>query len=108
MWKILLLTFSCLLGHFGEAQNVRFLLVTESAQQELNAKFSDGLKEVQDANSGSSFDFNTVNFTRKFADDAYTDLCNQLGTGTFTAIIDMAWGGWIKVIMHPRDLLSPR
>ena len=76
---------------------MRFLVVTESAQPELNLKFSEGLKSVQDSNPGSVLDIDTVNFTRKFADDAHTELCNKLQSGTYTGIIDMAWGGWIKV-----------
>ena len=38
----------------------------------------------------------TINFTRKFAEDAYQDLCNRLQSDSFGVIVDMAWGGWIK------------
>ena len=87
------------IGLFGLAkgQNVKFLVVTESAQPQLNSNFSQGLKSVQDSNAGSNLDMDFISFTRKFADDAYTDLCNKLQSDTYTAIIDMAWGGWIKV-----------
>lgn len=78
-------------------QTIKFLVVTESAQQDLNAKFSEGLKSVQDANPGFSLDMSKINFTRKFADDAFIELCNLLQSSQYTAIIDMAWGGWIKV-----------
>lgn len=78
-------------------QTIKFLVVTESAQQELNNKFSEGLKSVQDANPGVLLDMSKINFTRKFADDAYADLCSLLQSSPYTAIIDMAWGGWIKV-----------
>lgn len=79
-----------------QGQSFKFLLVTESAQPELNSKFTDGLKIVQDENPGSIFEVEAINFTRKFAESAYEDLCSILNTNTFTAIIDMAWGGWIK------------
>ena len=39
----------------------------------------------------------TINFTRKFSEDAYTELCNVLQSDRFVAIIDLTWGGWIKV-----------
>lgn len=79
-----------------QGQTIKFLLVTESAQPELNSKFTDGLKQVQDTNAGSTFEVEAINFTRKFADTAYEDLCSILNSNTFTAVIDMAWGGWIK------------
>jgi hypothetical protein len=81
----------------NQGQRLKFLLVTESAQQELNNKFAEGLKTVQDSSSGTVLELKTINFTRKYADDAYTDLCAMLSSDSFTAIIDMAWGGWIKV-----------
>ena len=98
MWLHILYYFLAILGLVVQGQNVKFLVVTESAQPELNAKFTQGLKTIQDSNPGTVLDIDNVNFTRKFADDAYTELCNKLQSGTYTAIIDMAWGGWIKVI----------
>ena len=74
------------------------MVVSESAQQELNNKFSEGLKTVQDSNPGAIFEMETINFTRKFSEDAYTELCSILQKDNFVAIIDLAWGGWIKVI----------
>ena len=82
---------------FGRSQNVKFLVVTESAQPQLTSNFTEGLKQVQDSNPGVILDINTISFTRRLADDAYIELCSKLQSDTYTAIIDMAWGGWIKV-----------
>ena len=76
------------------------MVVSESAQQELNNKFSEGLKAVQDSNPEAVFEMEKINFTRKFSEDAYTELCSILQKDNFVAIIDLAWGGWIKVCMH--------
>ena len=82
---------------FIQGQQVKFLLITESAQPGLNSKFTEGLKVVQDANPGAVLEIETVNFTRRLAEDAYQDFCNILQSrGPLTAVIDMAWGGWIK------------
>ena len=74
---------------------IKFLLVTESAQQELNERFGDGLSAAE-ASTDDTFTFEWVNFTRKTADEAHTEMCAKLRSGEFSAVIDMAWGGWIK------------
>ena len=60
-----------------QGQIVNFLLVAESAQPSLTSKFTNGLKYVQDNNPGFQFEVVTVNFTRKYAEDAYQDMCNR-------------------------------
>ena len=63
------------IGKLG--QTINFLLVAESAQPSLTTKFTNGLKIVQDSNPGSLFEVTTINFTRKYAEDAYQDMCNR-------------------------------
>ena len=80
----------------GAAEGViNFLLITESAQQELNERFKEGFKSVEE-DTGETFDFTAVNFTRRTSDDHYEEMCLGLGSGDFSAVVDMAWGGWIK------------
>ena len=61
----------------SKGQTINFLLVAESAQPSLTTKFTNGLKIVQDSNPGSLFEVTTINFTRKYAEDAYQDMCNR-------------------------------
>ena len=67
------------------------------------SKFSNGLKVAEDLNPGVVLEMKNINFTRKFSEDAQTELCNVLKSDRFVAIIDMTWGGWIKV----RTILVP-
>ena len=62
---------------FSKGQTINFLLVAESAQPSLTTKFTNGLKIVQESNPGSLFEVTTINFTRKYAEDAYQDMCNR-------------------------------
>ena len=96
MFKLYLIIFATV--SFVRGQTLRFVVVTESAQQELNSKFSNGLKEAEDSNPGSRLEMKTLNFTRKFSEDVHNELCNVLQSGSYSAIIDMTWGGWIKVL----------
>ena len=61
----------------SKGQTINFLLVAESAQPSLTTKFTNGLKIVQDSNPGSLFEVTAINFTRKYAEDAYQDMCNR-------------------------------
>ena len=76
-------------------QDIKFLLVTESTQSHLNDKFSEGFKRVESATS-DTFTFESISFKRKDSDVAHTDMCQMLETGAYSAVVDMAWGGWIK------------
>ena len=78
----------------GQA-DIKFLLVTESVQSHLNDKFSDGFKKVESSTS-DTFTFEAISFKRKDSDAAHTEMCQMLQTGEYSAVIDMAWGGWIK------------
>ena len=93
----------------GQAQNkgIKFILVTESAQPELNSKFSNGLKAVQDQNPDFRFEIASINFTRKYADDAYAEFCSLLQSQAFAAVIDLTWGGWIKGRKKGAELSLP-
>ena len=100
MFKLYLIIFAIVFLQLVRGQTLRFVVVTESAQQELNSKFSNGLKEAEDSNPGSRLEMKTLNFTRKFSEDVHNELCNVLQSGSYSAIIDMTWGGWIKVPKH--------
>ena len=74
---------------------IKFLVVTEKLQPAMNARFSEGLTAAQDA-TGETFEMVNIEFERKNSDAAYEEMCNELGSGEFSAVVDMAWGGWIK------------
>jgi hypothetical protein len=78
------------------AQKTNVLLITESASQEMNGEFMAGLKMAEAELTGETFDYKSVSFERKLSDTAYTDMCNQLKTGEYSAVVDLSWGGWIK------------
>ncbi len=61
----------------------------------ISFRFKDGFKSVE-SSTGETFDFTAVNFTRKTSDDHYQEMCSALGSGEFSTVVDMAWGGWIK------------
>ena len=90
-----LLFFLAALGSLTQAQDVKFLLVTESTQGNLVQAFTDGMKMVE-TSSGKTFEVDNIEFERKKSDEKYQDMCTKLKTGTFSAVVDMAWGGWIK------------
>ncbi len=58
-------------------------------------RFEEGFTSVE-SNTGETFDFSRIDFTRKTSDEHYQELCLRLGSGDYSAVVDMAWGGWIK------------
>ena len=79
----------------GTLAQTKLLLITESVQSHLNNKFEEGIKRVQDS-TGDVFDIDPIVFKRKESDARHTDMCSKLADGTYSAVVDMAWGGWIK------------
>ena len=58
--------------------------------------FEDGFKAVSNANPGLNVFMDTVSFTRKESDVAYSEMCGKLGQQQLTVLVDMTWGGWVK------------
>ena len=58
-------------------------------------RFKEGFVAAE-ATTGEQFDFDAVNFTRKSSDVHYEEMCGLLSSGDYSAVVDMAWGGWIK------------
>ena len=58
-------------------------------------RFSSGLKDAE-SSTGETFSITPMSFRRNESDARYEDLCAQLETGQFSAVVDLAWGGWIK------------
>lgn len=77
-----------------EAQ-IKFLVVTEDAQPEMNQRFADGLQAAQ-TETGEAFDMFDIKFARKTADAAHEEMCTELKSGDFSAVVDLSWGGWIR------------
>jgi hypothetical protein len=60
-----------------DASPIGLVVVTESAQPQLNALVADGIK-MAETDAGQKFSFQTVNFTRKNATDAFQEVTNAL------------------------------
>ena len=81
------------------AQKINVLLITESASQDMNTEFKDGLTAAEAdlaSTTGDTFDYVSISFDRKMSDRVHTDMCSQLLQGQFSAVVDLTWGGWIK------------
>ncbi len=94
-----------LMAATARAQKTEVLIITETASP-MNDDFMAGLKMAQDETS-EPFDYTPVNFERKLSDTAYTDMCKELEKGSYSAVVDLTWGGWIKGRKTANELALP-
>ena len=57
-------------------------------------KFSSGLSMAQSGNAGFRFDVVTAEVNRDDEVASFNNTCNVANSQTFSAIIDLTWGGW--------------
>lgn len=79
----------------SSVQGIDVILVVESTQKNLTKVFDKKFPEVETLTQ-KKFSYELIEFQRSKSDDIYADLCTLLASGKYSAVIDMAWGGWIK------------
>ena len=61
---------------------------------ELKGKFSEGLSKAQSDNSGFRFDVVSAQVNRDDEVASFNSTCDVGSSQSFSAVIDMTWGGW--------------
>ena len=60
------------------------------------------------AEEAGTFSYEAVPFNRKLTPgDILTEMCSQLVTGRFSAVVDLTWGGWVEGRMTAKFLGVP-
>ena len=69
-------------------------------QAELQSKFASGIAKAQSGNSGYKFEMVPVKVDRDVKGPFYNDTCNVAKSQSFSAIVDLTWGGWHEFKME--------
>ena len=60
----------------------------------MKGKFSEGLSKAQSDNSGFRFDVVSAQVNRDDEVASFNSTCDVGSSQSFSAVIDMTWGGW--------------
>ncbi len=88
--------------HLAQAQKSgKFLLLVEqNSQVDLINKFGQGLSGAEADNAGFTFEMLALKVDREDEENSLSSACNVAGSETFSAFIDLTWGGWEDMKMQ--------
>ena len=66
----------------------------------MQSKFASGIAKAQSGNSGYKFEMVPVKVDRDVKGPFYNDTCNVAKSQSFSAIVDLTWGGWHEFKME--------
>ena len=101
--KLVLIEIS-LCANFHEKQKthkVRAICTYYFLQSELQNKFASGIAKAQSANSGYKFEMVPIKVARDDEDgNSFNNTCDVAKSQSFSAIVDLTWGGWHEMKME--------
>ena len=85
---------------FALTADVEYILLIEKdqpSQLSLVQSFTDGMSQFQQQNGQLTFNVKKVEYDRDFEEESLTSFCDVAEGQSFTAVLDMTWGGWSEV-----------